>query len=88
MAATLDRVIADIRAIQRDAREARLPHASALADDRASLRPKGWTGPKRVDGKQIEGTFRAHQVPLGEMADKPEHVAHARSSWMKSYRPR
>ena len=42
--------------------------------------PKGWTGPKRVDGKKVEGTFRAHQVPLGEMHEHPEHVAHARSA--------
>ena len=40
--------------------------------------PKGWTGPKEVDGKQVEGTFRAHQVPLAEMATKPEHMRHAR----------
>ena len=41
--------------------------------------PKGWTGPKRVDGKKVEGTFRAHQVPLGEMREHPEHVTHARA---------
>ncbi len=40
--------------------------------------PKGWTGPKVVDGLPIEGTFRAHQVPLAEMATKPEHVQHPR----------
>ena len=47
--------------------------------------PKGWTGPKVVDGKQIEGTFRAHQVPMGDM-DKPEHIK-ILERWMKSYRP-
>jgi xylulose-5-phosphate/fructose-6-phosphate phosphoketolase len=86
MAATLDRVIADIRAIQRDARtrgfrsRPRWPMIVLVS-------PKGWTGPKRVDGKQVEGTFRSHQVPLGEMRTRPEHVAQL-ERWMKSYRPR
>ena len=48
--------------------------------------PKGWTGPKKVDGVQIEGTFRAHQVPLDELATKPEHIRML-EDWMKSYRP-
>jgi xylulose-5-phosphate/fructose-6-phosphate phosphoketolase len=47
--------------------------------------PKGWTGPKMVDGQRVEGTFRAHQVPMGDM-DRPEHLA-LLESWMKSYRP-
>ena len=47
--------------------------------------PKGWTGPKSVDGKQTEGTFRSHQVPMGEM-DKPEHIE-VLEAWLKSYRP-
>ena len=47
--------------------------------------PKGWTGPKVVDGKQIEGTFRAHQVPMGEM-ERPEHIK-ILERWMKSYQP-
>ena len=47
--------------------------------------PKGWTGPAIVDGKQVEGTFRAHQVPMGEM-DKPEHIRML-EEWMRSYRP-
>ncbi len=86
MAATLERVIAEIRAIQRDARthgfraRPRWPMI-VLAS------PKGWTGPKRVDGKKVEGTFRAHQVPLGEMQQHPEHVAQL-ERWMKSYKPR
>jgi len=46
--------------------------------------PKGWTGPKTVDGKQTEGTFRSHQVPMGDM-DKPEHLK-ILEDWMKSYR--
>ncbi len=48
--------------------------------------PKGWTGPKIVDGVQIEGTFRAHQVPLSELAAKPEHVQ-ILEDWMRSYHP-
>ena len=48
--------------------------------------PKGWTGPKVVDGVQIEGTFRAHQVPLDEVRTKPEHLK-ILEEWMKSYRP-
>ncbi|MBV8930057.1 MAG: phosphoketolase family protein, partial [Mycobacteriaceae bacterium] len=48
--------------------------------------PKGWTGPKVVDGKQVEGTWRSHQVPLGETRDNAEHRA-ALQDWMRSYRP-
>jgi len=48
--------------------------------------PKGWTGPKMVDGKPTEGTWRSHQVPFAEMATKPGHVA-LLEEWMKSYRP-
>jgi xylulose-5-phosphate/fructose-6-phosphate phosphoketolase len=48
--------------------------------------PKGWTGPKFVDGKPVENTWRAHQVPMAEMATKPEHVKQL-EEWMKSYRP-
>ena len=48
--------------------------------------PKGWTGPKMVDGKPIEDTFRSHQVPMAEMHDKPEHLKML-EQWMKSYRP-
>ena len=47
--------------------------------------PKGWTGPKEVDGQPVEGTFRAHQVPMGDM-DQPEHLK-ILEQWMKSYRP-
>ena len=47
--------------------------------------PKGWTGPKEVDGQPVEGTWRAHQVPMGDM-DRPEHLK-LLEQWMKSYRP-
>ena len=48
--------------------------------------PKGWTGPKEVDGKPAEGTWRAHQVPLADVRDNPEHLAQL-EEWMRSYRP-
>jgi xylulose-5-phosphate/fructose-6-phosphate phosphoketolase len=84
MAAALDSVAADIQRIQRDARKngfKRRPRWPMII-----LRsPKGWTGPKFVDGKPIEGTFRAHQIPIGEMS-RPGHVK-ILEKWMKSYRP-
>src|SRR6185437_6695452 len=61
----------------------------ALDDPRAMIvlkTPKGWTGPKEVDGVQVEGTFRAHQVPVTGMAANPEHVK-ILETWMRSYRP-
>lgn len=48
--------------------------------------PKGWTGPTDVDGKQVEGTFRAHQVPIAEVRDNPAHLAEL-ERWLRSYRP-
>src|SRR5581483_3939784 len=48
--------------------------------------PKGWTGPKVVDGEQIEGTYRAHQVPITDFAKHPDHVG-ILERWMQSYRP-
>ncbi len=86
MAATLDRVVGDIRRIQHDART-RGFRARPRWPMIVLASPKGWTGPKRVDGKKVEGTFRSHQVPLGEMREHPEHVA-LLERWMKSYRPR
>jgi xylulose-5-phosphate/fructose-6-phosphate phosphoketolase len=85
MAATLDRVIADIGRIQKTARTGRFKERPRWP--MIILRsPKGWTGPKRVDGKQTEGTFRSHQVPIANMA-APGHVK-LLEHWMKSYRPR
>ena len=85
MAATLDQVIDRIRNIQHNARTAgftRRPDWPMIV-----LRtPKGWTGPKVVDGVQIEGTFRAHQVPLTDFATKPGHLK-TLEDWMKRYRP-
>jgi len=85
MAATLDTVIEEIHRIQTDARatgSTGLPVWPMIV-----LRtPKGWTGPKVVDGKQVEGTWRSHQVPVADMDTKPEHVA-ILEQWMKSYQP-
>src|SRR5467141_155263 len=85
MAATLDAVIEEIRAIQR---EARSKGSSGLPVwPMVGLRtPKGWTGPKFVDGKSVEGTWLAHQVPVADLDTKPEHLA-VLEDWMKSYRP-
>nr|MBA2434632.1 phosphoketolase family protein [Chthoniobacterales bacterium] len=84
MAATLDAVVGDIQRIQREARangfkeRPRWPMIILRS-------PKGWTGPKVVDGKPTEGTFRSHQVPMGEMSH-PGHVK-ILEKWLKSYRP-
>ena len=85
MAATLDQVVDEIQAIQQ---RARTDHDTARPRwPMIVLRsPKGWTGPKVVDGLQIEGTFRAHQVPLLVDAAHPAHVAQL-ESWMRSYKP-
>jgi xylulose-5-phosphate/fructose-6-phosphate phosphoketolase len=48
--------------------------------------PKGWTGPKTVDGQQVEGTFRSHQVPLYELFEKPDHLR-LLEQWLRSYKP-
>jgi len=85
MAATLDKAIGKIKEIQRLARDQGFsgPPIWPMIVLRS---PKGWTGPKVVDGVKIEGTFRAHQVPLSEGSDEPEHVK-ILETWMKSYRP-
>jgi xylulose-5-phosphate/fructose-6-phosphate phosphoketolase len=84
MAATLDRVVQDIRAIQRKAREQGFRERPRWP--MIILRsPKGWTGPKVVDGKQTEGSFRSHQVPIDDI-DRPGHLK-LLEKWLKSYRP-
>ena len=85
MASTLESVILEIRAIQKDARENGFRQRPAWPVI-VMISPKGWTGPKVVDGVQIEGTFRAHQVPLDQLAEKPAHIK-ILEDWMKSYRP-
>ena len=85
MAAALERAIADIRQFQATARVAK--DTSRPRWPMIVLRsPKGWTGPKIVDGLPVEGTFRAHQVPLLVDPEHPKHVAEL-ESWMKSYMP-
>ena len=85
MAATLDKVLAEIKNLQHQARtkgvSTRVPWPMIVLRS-----PKGWTGPKVVDGKKMEGTFRAHQVPLSELATKPDHLRMLQE-WMKSYKP-
>jgi xylulose-5-phosphate/fructose-6-phosphate phosphoketolase len=85
MAATLDTVFDEIRGIQANAR-----------NDGSTTRPvwpmivmrtpKGWTGPKVVDGNPVEGTWRSHQVPLADLSSKPDRIR-LLEKWMKSYRP-
>jgi xylulose-5-phosphate/fructose-6-phosphate phosphoketolase len=100
LAATLDRVLDDIGAIQRQARDSRA--AGGPPGDGGDHRPagpprpawpmivlrtpKGWTGPRTVDGVQVEGTFRAHQVPLGQIRTNAGHREQL-EQWMRSYRP-
>ena len=85
MATTIDEVYAEVKSILDDARKngfKERPYWPMII----LKTPKGWTGPKEVDGVKIEGTFRAHQVPLAELADKPEHLK-ILEKWMKSYKP-
>jgi xylulose-5-phosphate/fructose-6-phosphate phosphoketolase len=85
MADNLDAALDEIREIQQGARArgfAGRPRWPMIV-----LRtPKGWTGPKEVDGLPVEGTWRAHQVPLAQLHEKPEHLAQLQE-WMRSYRP-
>ncbi len=84
MAATLDAAVAEIKRIQADARA----HGFTTRPRWPMIilrSPKGWTGPKFVDGQPTEGTFRSHQVPMGEMSH-PGHVK-ILEDWMRSYRP-
>ena len=85
MAGTLDQVLAEIRSIQTRARldgVTQYPRWPMII-----LRtPKGWTGPATVDGLKTEGSWRSHQVPLSELAKKPEHIQQL-EAWLRSYRP-
>ena len=85
MAETLDIIYAEIRRIQQHAREKK--DATRPRWPMLILRtPKGWTGPKKVDGVQVEGTWRAHQVPLEEVRTNPEHLK-LLERWLRSYKP-
>ncbi|MFJ7493519.1 phosphoketolase [Streptomyces sp. NPDC097727] len=85
MAAAMDRAVDRIRELQAAARtggDTERPHWPMIV-----LRtPKGWTGPAEVDGAPVEGTWRAHQVPLPGVRDNPEHLRQL-EAWMRSYRP-
>src|SRR4029079_4494580 len=86
MVSTLDTVLDEIARIQADART-----RGATQRPRWPMivlsSPKGWTGPKEVDGKPTEGSWRSHQVPFSELASNPGHVA-LLGKWLESYRPR
>ena len=85
MARTLEQAWQDIRAIQQRAREDGVTERPAWP--MIVLRsPKGWTGPKTVDGKPTEGSWRSHQVPLANLAGNPEHLRQL-EDWLRSYRP-
>jgi len=85
MAAVLDECLADIRAIQDRARNGG-DGAPARWPMIVLRTPKGWTGPAEVDGKPVEGTWRAHQVPLAEVRTNPAHLRQL-EEWLRSYRP-
>ncbi|MBW8482415.1 phosphoketolase family protein [Actinomadura parmotrematis] len=88
MAATLDRAMDEIAEIQRAARAGDADGGAARPRwPMIILRtPKGWTGPREVDGVPVEGTWRAHQVPLPGVRDNAEHLAQL-AAWLRSYRP-
>lgn len=85
MAEATEKAVKEIRAIQKKARTegftSRQPWPMIIL-----ITPKGWTCPQSIDGKKTEGSFRSHQVPLSELAAKPEHIK-ILEKWMKSYHP-
>jgi xylulose-5-phosphate/fructose-6-phosphate phosphoketolase len=86
MALTLDKVVAQIRSIQQDARK----HGSTARPFWPMvvlITPKGWTGPKQVDGLAVEGSFRSHQVPLTNLSKNKFHLNQL-EAWLQSYKPR
>lgn len=85
MTSTMEAALAEIRKIQERARSH--GEVSGVRWPVIVLRtPKGWTGPKEMDGHPVEGSFRSHQVPVDDFATKPEHIK-TLESWMRSYRP-
>ncbi len=86
MAATLNAVVEEIRRIQASARGSdNIPNRPRWPMI-VLISPKGWTGPKMIDGKRNEGTFRSHQVPLTDPAKHPQHLRQL-EEWLRSYRP-
>ncbi len=86
MAATLDHALAQIRRIQSEARTSAGPGRRPTWPMIVLRSPKGWTGPATAGGHKVEGTWRAHQVPLTEVASKPENLRQL-EAWLRSYRP-
>ena len=86
MAATLDEVLDEIASIQKRAREGGAEGERPRWPMIVLRSPKGWTGPKEVDGRPVEGTWRAHQVPFAEVRSNPGHLA-LLEEWLRSYRP-
>jgi xylulose-5-phosphate/fructose-6-phosphate phosphoketolase len=86
MAQTLDTVLEEIRAIQTAARASSKDPSRPIWPMIILRTPKGWTGPKVVDGEPVEGTWRAHQVPVTDFATKPGHLK-ILDDWMRSYKP-
>ncbi|PKO46072.1 MAG: phosphoketolase [Betaproteobacteria bacterium HGW-Betaproteobacteria-22] len=85
MAATLETCIDEIKKIQSTARQSGIPTRPRWP--MIVLRsPKGWTGPKEVDGHKVEGFWRAHQVPMGNIRENPQHLSQL-EAWLKSYAP-
>ncbi|HEV8606790.1 MAG TPA: phosphoketolase family protein [Tepidisphaeraceae bacterium] len=81
MASTMDRIVEEIGEIKARKNSERPCWPMIVLNT-----PKGWTGPKVVDGKKVEGTFRSHQVPLSEPSKNPEHLKQL-EDWLRSYRP-
>jgi xylulose-5-phosphate/fructose-6-phosphate phosphoketolase len=85
MASALDRVLSQMRSIQEEARGK--GHIVRPKWPMIVLQtPKGWTGPKTVDGLPIEGSFRSHQVPISNLRERPDHLQ-LLEDWMRSYKP-
>ena len=86
MATTLDQALSEIKAIQQMARTSGGNTQRPLWPMIVFRSPKGWTGPKEVNGHKVEGTFRSHQVPISDPASNPQHLLQL-ESWLRSYRP-
>jgi xylulose-5-phosphate/fructose-6-phosphate phosphoketolase len=86
MAATLEDCVLEIRRIQEEARESGKPATRARWPMIVLRSPKGWTGPKEVDGHKVEGFWRAHQVPMAGVRENPAHLK-ILEAWLRSYKP-
>jgi xylulose-5-phosphate/fructose-6-phosphate phosphoketolase len=86
LSVVLDECLASIQGIQQVAREEGRVQGRPRWPAIVLRTPKGWTGPSKVDGKQVEGTFRSHQVPVSDVRNNPEHLA-ILEAWLRSYRP-